>query len=129
MTEMPLLQPDRGQDAIAHPPRQQGRVRELGQVPLRSAAGGAGGAEVRRGSGYQTAILPDGDGWFAVGGVADPDNLSSWCMAKLAEVLPEGTYRRAGGEPGLGAARLADRAIFLHSLPSQRERRPARACC
>ncbi|HBQ93632.1 MAG TPA: aminopeptidase, partial [Erythrobacter sp.] len=52
------------------------------------------------GGGYQVGIVPDGDGWFAVGGVANPDELSSWCMAKLAESLPEGTYRRAGGEPG-----------------------------
>jgi len=35
-----------------------------------------------------------------VSGVANVDSLSSWCMAKLAEVLPAGTYRRAGGEPG-----------------------------
>ncbi|MBX7535611.1 leucyl aminopeptidase family protein [Qipengyuania sp. GH1] len=52
------------------------------------------------GSGYQVAIVPDGDGWFAVGGVANPENLSSWCLAKLAEQLPEGTYRLAKGEPG-----------------------------
>ncbi|MCA0978100.1 leucyl aminopeptidase family protein [Qipengyuania flava] len=52
------------------------------------------------GSGYQVAIVPDGDGWFAVGGVANPEDLSSWCLAKLAEQLPEGTYRLAKGEPG-----------------------------
>lgn len=44
--------------------------------------------------------MPDGDHWFAVGGVADPAKLSSWCMAKLAEALPAGTYRLASGEPG-----------------------------
>ena len=55
------------------------------------------------GGGYQTAIVPDKDSWFAVGGVADPENLSSWCLAKLAEVLPEGTYRMARGEPGPAA--------------------------
>ncbi len=52
------------------------------------------------GAGYEVGVVPDGDGWFAVGGVADPASLSSWCMAKLAEVLPAGTYRRAGGGPG-----------------------------
>ena len=56
------------------------------------------------GSGYQTAILPSGaekpGAWFAVGGVADIGNLSSWCLAKLAEILPEGTYRLTGQEPG-----------------------------
>jgi leucyl aminopeptidase len=44
--------------------------------------------------------VPDGDAWFAVGGVADPQALSSWCLAKLAETLPAGTYRLAEGEPG-----------------------------
>src|SRR5690606_16372910 len=53
------------------------------------------------GGGYQVGIVPDGDGWFAAGGVKDPAALSSWCMAKLAEELPAGTYRVAGGEPGV----------------------------
>src|SRR5690606_64696 len=48
----------------------------------------------------QVAIVPDGDGWFAVGGVKDPATLSSWCLAKLAEELPAGTYRLANGAPG-----------------------------
>src|SRR5690606_7278278 len=52
------------------------------------------------GGGYEVGIVPDGDHWFAVGGVADPANLSSWCMAKLAETLPAGTYRLASGESG-----------------------------
>jgi len=56
------------------------------------------------GKGYETAIVPakpgDGAAWFAVGGVADPDDLSSWCLARLAETLPAGTYRMAKGEPG-----------------------------
>ena len=34
------------------------------------------------------------------GGVADPESLSSWCMARLAENLPAGTYRRTKGAPG-----------------------------
>ena len=56
------------------------------------------------GKGYETAIVPakpgEGSAWFAVGGVADPEDLSSWCLARLAEVLPAGTYRMASGEPG-----------------------------
>lgn len=94
-----LIQPDRSQDAIAiHLVDKDGFTnwaRKL-SAPQRAALA----AQKFRGSGYQTAIVPDGDGWFAVGGVADPDNLSSWCMAKLAEALPAGTYRRANGEPG-----------------------------
>ena len=49
---------------------------------------------------YQVGVVPDGDGWFAVGGVADPASLSSWCLAKLAEALPAGIYRLADGDPG-----------------------------
>lgn len=52
------------------------------------------------GSGYQVGIVPNGDGWFVVSGVANPSSLSSWCLAKLAEVLPAGTYRLAQGDPG-----------------------------
>ena len=52
------------------------------------------------GAANEIAIVPDGEGWFAVGGVADPDQLASWCMARLAEALPAGTYVRASGEPG-----------------------------
>jgi leucyl aminopeptidase len=56
------------------------------------------------GDGYETAIVPDvmpgGLGWFAVGGVADPAQLSSWCLARLAEVLPAGNYRLADGQAG-----------------------------
>ena len=44
---------------------------------------------------HTTAIVPDDEAWFALGAVADPDTLSSWCLAKLAEDLPAGTYRLA----------------------------------
>ena len=94
-----LIQPDRGQDAIAiH------LVNEDGFESFAKSLTGAQRAALEgqkfTGAGYETAIVPDGDGWFAVGGVADPDALSSWCMAKLAEVLPAGTYRLATGDPG-----------------------------
>lgn len=98
-----LIQPDRGQDAIPiHLVNKDGFddwTKGL-SGPQRAALKAQGFT----GGGYQTAIVPDSDGsgpgWFAVGGVADPDELSSWCMARLAEKLPAGTYRRAEGEPG-----------------------------
>ena len=94
-----LIQPDRGQEAIAiHLVNKEGFdpwARTL-SGPQRAALA----AQKFDGSGYQVGIVPDGDGWFAVGGVADPAALSSWCMAKLAEALPAGTYRRADGDPG-----------------------------
>ncbi|QUT06333.1 leucyl aminopeptidase family protein [Sphingobium phenoxybenzoativorans] len=54
----------------------------------------------------EVAILPGDKAaeWSAVGGVADTEKLSTWCLAKLAETLPEGTYRLHDA-PG-GAAML-----------------------
>ena len=97
--KQPLIQPDRGQDAISiHLVNRDGLGDWLKQLSTSQRA--ALEAQKFDGGGYQTAIVPDGDSWFAVGGVADPDSLSSWCMAKLAESLPAGTYRRAKGAPG-----------------------------
>ena len=54
-------------------------------------------------TGYQWLTLPgkdDGE-WDVVTTVADVDDLSPWCLAKLGEDLPEGTYRLADGkDPG-----------------------------
>ena len=94
-----LIQPDQGQEAISiHLVNRDGYSdwRKKLSTSQRAALEG----QKFDGSGYQVGIVPDGDGWFAVGGVADPKELSSWCMAKLAENLPEGTYRRAESEPG-----------------------------
>ena len=85
-----LIQPDRGQDAIPiHLVNKDGFddwAKSL-SGPQRAALKAQGFS----GKGYQTAIVPDSDaagaGWFAVGGVANPEELSSWCMAKLAEKL------------------------------------------
>ncbi|MEH6682982.1 MAG: leucyl aminopeptidase family protein [Qipengyuania sp.] len=97
--KQPLIQPDRGQDAISiHLVNRDGLGDWLKQLTTSQRA--ALEAQKFDGGGYQTAIVPDGESWFAVGGVADPDSLSSWCMAKLAESLPAGTYRRAKGAPG-----------------------------
>src|SRR6478736_7804961 len=94
-----LIQPDRGQEAIPIQPVNKDGFERWAKTlsgPQRAALA----AQKFDGGGYQVGIVPDGEGWFAVGGVANPDDLSSWCMARLAEVLPAGTYRRAGGEPG-----------------------------
>ncbi len=94
-----LIQPDQGQEAISiHLVNRDGYSdwRKKLSTSQRAALEG----QKFDASGYQVGIVPDGDGWFAVGGVADPKELSSWCMAKLAENLPEGTYGRAEGEPG-----------------------------
>jgi leucyl aminopeptidase len=54
--------------------------------------------------GYSSVILPTPGGDFeVVGAVANVKALSPWCMARLAETLPEGSYRLAEGEPGKAA--------------------------
>ncbi|MGX7925394.1 leucyl aminopeptidase family protein [Tsuneonella sp. HG094] len=97
--EPELIQPDRGQAAIAIHLVSKDSFAAWAK-PLAKGQRAALEAQKFDGGGYQIGIVPDGDSWFAVGGVADPASLSSWCMAKLAEALPAGTYRLAQGEPG-----------------------------
>ncbi len=98
-----LIQPDRGQDAIAiHLVNKDGY--ESWAKKLSAGQRAALAAQKFKGSRDQIAIVSEGpnqpDSWFAVGGVDDPEEFSSWCLAKLASNLPEGTYRLADGEPG-----------------------------
>ena len=52
-------------------------------------------------TGYASVILPRGGRDFeVVSTVADAAALSPWCLAKLPETLPEGSYRLADGSPG-----------------------------
>ena len=83
-----LIRPDRGQDAIAiHLVNKDGF--EAFAKGLNAGQRASLAAQKFDGSGYQYAIIPDGDTWFVVSGVANPESLSSWCLAKLAEELPE----------------------------------------
>lgn len=94
-----LIQPDRGQQAIALHLVDKTTLPEF-LKRLNAGQRAALAAQKFEGGGYEHAIVPDGEGWFVVSGVANVENLSSWCLAKLADVLPAGTYRRAGGQPG-----------------------------
>ena len=94
-----LIRPDKGQTAIP--------IRLVNKDGFEAFAKGLSGPQRAAlagqkftGVGYQVGIVPDGEGWFAVGGVKNPVSLSSWCLAKLAGELPAGTYRLADGEPG-----------------------------
>ena len=49
------------------------------------------------------ALLPRGNEIEVVSAVKNTKELSPWCLAKLAESLPEGTYKLAEGEPGKAA--------------------------
>ncbi|MBD3729739.1 MAG: leucyl aminopeptidase family protein [Sphingomonadales bacterium] len=98
-----LVLPDKGQDAIAiHLVNKEGFPAFAKTLTAGQRAALA--AQKFDGGGYQVGIVPDGDGWFALGGVANPESLSSWCFAKLAEVLPAGTYRRADCDGATGPA-------------------------
>ena len=49
------------------------------------------------------ALLPRGGEFEAVGAVNSVKKLTPWCLAALAENLPEGNYKLAEGEPGISA--------------------------
>ncbi len=98
-----LIQPDQGQAAIPiHLIDKAGLESFIKSLsgPQRAALA----AQKFEADSFAHAIIPGGsdadNSWLVVSGVADTNNLSSWCMAKLAEVLPAGTYRRVGAEPG-----------------------------
>jgi leucyl aminopeptidase len=94
-----LIQPDKGQEATAiHLVDKAGL--DAFVKSLSAAQRAALAAQKFEADGFQSAIVPDGDHWFVVSGVADAAKLSSWCMARLAETLPAGTYRLAEGDPG-----------------------------
>jgi leucyl aminopeptidase len=94
-----LIQPDRGQQAVTiHLVDKDGleTFSKARSGPQRAALE----AQKFKADANSIAILPDGEGWEVAAGVGKVDALSSWCMAKLSEALPAGTYRRAAGEPG-----------------------------
>ncbi|GAA0451578.1 MULTISPECIES: leucyl aminopeptidase family protein [Sphingomonas] len=99
-----LLQADRGQPArTIHLVDPQGFDAWLGLQPPRHRA--AIVAQRLKPTGFAHAILP-GEGaedWSVVAVVANTSELSSWCLAKLAEVLPAGSYRLHSGETGAAA--------------------------
>lgn len=103
MTEI-LLQADRGQPArtiqLTDPKRFDAWLSE--QPPRHRVAAAA---QRLVGKPDRFAILPGDspDQWSAVGVVRDVDAVSPWCLARLAETLPAGSYRLEGGDPGLAA--------------------------
>ncbi|WP_448664264.1 leucyl aminopeptidase family protein [Sphingomonas sp. CJ20] len=96
-----LLQLDRGQTArTIHLIDAKGFDAWLNAQPPRHRAAAA--AQKLAPTGYASAILP-GEGpedWSVVSVVANVERMSPWCLAKLAETLPEGTYRVEEREPG-----------------------------
>ena len=96
-----LVRPDSAQAAhLIHLVDAESYDAWLGDQPERSRT--ALEAQGFKATASAHAIIPgeSGQDWSAVASVKNAAKLSSWCLARLAEVLPEGTYRLAGGEPG-----------------------------
>ncbi len=90
-----LVQPDRDQSAVSihcvDKDLFESWVKERSAVQRAALAG-----QKFKGEAGSHAIVPEGDGWMVVAGVKALPELSNWCLAKLAEVLPAGTYRLIG---------------------------------
>jgi len=96
-----LLQPDKGQPARdIHIIDKNGFDAWLAGQPPRARAAAA--AQKLKAVPLASAILPGvaADDWSVATVVADSAKLSSWCLSKLAESLPAGSYRLAAGTPG-----------------------------
>ncbi len=101
----PLLQPDRGGPAhIVHLVDKDSFESWLKAQPAaRRALLAAHRFDGK--NAYQFAILPgdSADRFDVVSTVKNARSLSPWCLAKLGEALPEGSYRLAESDPGIAA--------------------------
>jgi leucyl aminopeptidase len=99
-----LLKADKGQSARSiHLIDADGFDAWLGGQP--SHVRGAVSAQRFKGKAGEVAILPGeaGNDWLAIAGVKTVTKLGNWCLAKLAETLPEGAYRLSNGKAGAAA--------------------------
>jgi leucyl aminopeptidase len=53
--------------------------------------------------GFEFALLPRGGDFEVVSAVKNAAELSPWCLSRLGDALPEGTYKLAQGDPGKAA--------------------------
>ena len=99
-----LLRPDRGEPAhLVHLVDKASAADWLARQPAPRRAV----LEAMRFDGkgaHRFAILPAVDGGFeVVAAVASRDGLTPWCLARLGEALPAGTYRLSDQAPGAAA--------------------------
>jgi len=96
----PLLQPDRGQSAHAITLlTADGFDGWLSRQPAATRVLAAAQRFTAKPNSH--ILVPQDDGIAVVAGVADP--AAPWALAKLAETLPEGSYRLDGAEVGANA--------------------------
>ena len=72
------------------------------------------------------ALMPRGGDFEVVGVVKSAEALSPWCLAALAESLPEGSYKLASGEPARAALGwlLGQHRFDTYRSKEERERGP-----
>ena len=87
-----LIQPDRGQKATPIHLVDKGGLDALLRA-LNEGQRATIAAQKFEAAPGDVAIVPDGAGWLALGGVEPRDALGTWCLARLAETLPGGAYR------------------------------------
>jgi len=91
------IQPDRDQPATQiHVADKAGLEKFLKNLP--GSARAALTAQKFAAGPFEHAIIPNGEDWSVVTGVADASELGTWCLAKLGESLPAGTYRLANAD-------------------------------
>lgn len=99
-----MLQPDKGQSAhMLQIVDKDGFDTWFKALPNRERQSvKAQGFEGKKG---EIAIVAgdEAENWSAVVGVVDTEQLTSWCLAKAADALPEGEYRLLDGDPGQAA--------------------------
>ena len=94
-----LLTADRGQSARAiHLVDKEGFDGWLKSRPAEDRACSKRSGSTARPS-FAFALLPRGGEFEVVSAVKNAAALSPWCLARLAESLPEGTYRLAAASP------------------------------
>lgn len=96
-----LLQPDQGQPATSLHLVDRGSFEAwLGTQPERVRQ--AVWAQDFKAEAHQLAILPGdkADDWSAALGVANAAEPGTWCLARAADELPQGSYRLAGTSAG-----------------------------
>ena len=99
----PLLVPDRGQKARPIHLVDKG---SFGTWLKKRPAEDRALVEAMRFDGKKAdafALLPRGNDFEVLSAVKAAGALTPWCLARLAESLPEGTYKLAAGEPGQAA--------------------------
>ena len=98
-----LIQADRGQQAIAIHLADKAALPALLR-PLSEGQRAVIAAHKFEAAPGEVVIVPDGQGWFAIAGIEPREAPGTWCLARLAEVLPGGTYRVANPNVRIGAA-------------------------